>query len=424
MTMKTLLRRGDVRLLLAGQALSMFGDWMMIIVLAIWTKVLTGSNGAAGLVFFTFAVTSLLAPFGGLVVDRVRKRPLMIGTHLALAAVMCLLLLVHDRGDLWLLYLVTALYGLGGDLFAAARSSMQKAMLPDELLAEANGALQSLREGLRIFAPLAGAGLYAAAGGSVVALVDAGTFVGSAATLVALRFVEPPAAPRESHFLREASAGLTHIWRVQALRQLTIGVSMTLLLIGFSETLIFAVTAAIHHPPSFIGVLETFQGAGAIVGGVTASKLLRRVGDLRMAGIGVAGFGIADLLWIVPSTPTVLGASAVAGIGLVWAIVAIATAYQKRSPQAIQGRVAAASNMLFSVPQTISIATGAVLISLVDYRVEILAMFAGIALSAVYLLTRNVSRRSRLTTFGSAFPFVSRITAPTKKPSTPSLPPR
>jgi MFS family permease len=201
-------------------------------------------------------------------------------------------------------------------------------------------------------------------------------------------------------------------------------VSMTLLLIGFSETLIFAVTAAIHHPPSFIGVLETFQGAGAIAGGLTAPKLLRRFGDVRLAGIGVAGFAVADLLWIVPSTPLVLAAAAAAGVGLVWAIVAIATAYQKRSPQAIQGRVAAASNMIFGVPQTISIATGAVLITLVDYRVEILAMFAGVAVSAVYLLTRNLSSSSRLTTFGSALPLVSRMTAPTKNPSTPSLPPR
>ena len=47
MTMKTILRRRDVRLLLTGQSLSMFGDWMMIIVLGIWTKVLTGSNGGA-----------------------------------------------------------------------------------------------------------------------------------------------------------------------------------------------------------------------------------------------------------------------------------------------------------------------------------------------------------------------------------------
>ena len=387
--MKALLLRSDVRLLLAGQALSMFGDWMMIIVLAIWTKVLTGSNSAAGLVFFTFAVASLLAPLGGLVVDRTRKRPLLIATHVALAAVMCLLLLVHDRGDLWLLFVVTALYGLGGDLFGAGLSAMQKAMLPDELLAEANGAFQSLREGMRIFAPLAGAGLYAAAGGPVVAVVDAATFVASVATLAALRFVEPPAAPRTSRFLSEVSAGLTHIWRVPALRQLTIGVSMTLLLIGFSETLIFAVTAAVHRPPSFIGVLETFQGVGAVVGGVTAPALLRRLGDVHLAGIGVAAFAVGDVLWIVPSTALVLAAAAVAGLGIVWAIVAIATAYQQRSPQEIQGRVSAAATMLFSVPQTISIATGAALITLVDYRVEILAMFAGVALSALYLLTRG-----------------------------------
>jgi hypothetical protein len=47
--------------------------------------------------------------------------------------------------------------------------------------------------------------------------------------------------------------------------------------------------------------------------------------------------------------------------------------------------------MIFSVPQTISIATGAALITLVDYRVEILAMFAGVAISAVYLLTRGLA---------------------------------
>src|SRR5262249_21597724 len=157
------------------QSLSMFGDWAMIIVLGIWTKVLTGSNGAAGLVFFVFALASLAAPLGGLVVDRVAKRPLMIATHLALAAVIGLLLLVHDRSDVWLIYTVTILYGLGGDVFAAARSSMPKAMLPDALLGEANGALQSLREGLRLIAPVAGAGLFALWGGSVVALVDAAT---------------------------------------------------------------------------------------------------------------------------------------------------------------------------------------------------------------------------------------------------------
>ena len=388
--MKSLLRRRDVRLLLGGQSLSMFGDWAMIIVLGIWTKVLTGSNGAAGLVFFVFALASLAAPLGGLVVDRVAKRPLMISTHLALAAVMCLLLLVHDRSDVWLIYTVTILYGLGGDIFAAARSSMLKAMLPDALLGEANGALQSLREGLRLIAPVAGAGLFALWGGSVVALVDAATFVASAATLVALPFVEPPPAPTEEHFFREVSAGFGHIWRTLPLRQLTVGLGVAMLVVGFSETLIFAVTAnGLHRSPAFIGVLEVFQGIGSVAGGITAARLLRSIGDVRLTGLGLVMFAMGDAFLLVPRMGTVLAGAVLAGVGIVWAVVALATAYQQRSPQAVQGRVNAAANMLFSVPQTISIAVGAALITVVDYRVEIVAMGAVVLVAAAYLLTRR-----------------------------------
>ena len=250
--MRELLRRRDVRLLLAGQFLSMFGDWAMFFVLAIWAKVLTGSNAAAGLVFFVLALAGLAAPLGGLVVDRLPKRRLMIVTHLAMAAMVCLLLFVNDRSDLWLIYVVAALYGLGGDLFAAARSAMLKAMLPDELLGEANGILQSVREGLRLVAPLAGAGIFAAFGGAAVALVDAGSFVLSAVTLVLLRFVEPAVRRAASRSLREISAGVLHIARTRVLRELTIGVCAVMLVAGFSETIIFAVTSRRAAPAAVV----------------------------------------------------------------------------------------------------------------------------------------------------------------------------
>jgi len=388
--MRALVSRSDVRLLLAGQTLSMFGDWAMLIVLAIWTKVLTGSSSAAGLVFFVFALASLAAPIGGLVVDRLPKRKLMIATHLALAGVMCVLLLVHDRGDVWLLYLVTALYGLGGDLFGSARSAMLKAMVPDALLADANGALQSVREGLRIVAPLAGAGIYAVAGGGAVALVDAATFVASAATLVALRFEEPPAAPREQHFVRELSAGVTHIARTRVLRELTIGLGAALLVIGFAETLIFAVNSkSLHRSPSFIGVLSAFQGVGAIAGGLTAAALVKRIGDLRLTGLGLLTFAAGDAVLLVPRLGAIAPAVVVAGVGIVWAVVALATAYQRRSPSELQGRVSAAANMLFSVPQTISIALGALLVTLIDYRLEIAIMTVCTLFAGAYLLSRK-----------------------------------
>lgn len=394
--MKVLFARKDVRLLFAGQTFSMIGDWMMFIVLGIWAKTLTGSSSAAGLVFFVLALSGLIAPLGGLVVDRLPKRPLMIATHVVLAGVMCLLLLVDGRGDLWLLYAVTVLYGLGGDLFAASRGAMLKAMVPDELLGDANGAYQSIREGLRIVAPLAGAGIFAAFGGHAVALVDSSTFLISAATLVALPFAEPPAAPKEHHFLREISAGLSHIVRVRLLRQLTIGVAAAMFVAGFSETLIFAVTSdALHRSPSFVGVIGTCQGVGSIAGGVTSAWLLHRVGDLRLAGLGIALFGIGSFFWMIPSTPVVLASTAIAGAGIVWAVVSLATAYQRRSPGHVQGRVAAAANMLFSVPQVIGIALGAALITVVDYRVEIVAMAVVFLVAAGYLLTRAAEELPR-----------------------------
>jgi len=388
--MRQLLARTDIRLLFGGQTLSMFGDWMLIIVLGIWAKTLTGSNGAAGFVFFVFALTGLLSPLGGLLVDRLPKRPLMIATHVALAGVICLLFLVNDRGDMWLLYTVTFLYGLGGDVFAASRAAMLKAMVPDEVLGDANGAYQSIREGLRIVAPLAGAGIFAAFGGSVVALVDSASFLVSAATLVALRFTEPPVAAKEHHFLREVSAGIAHIARTPVLRDLTLELAAALLVAGFSETLIFAVAGdALHQPPSFVGVIGTCQGVGSVLGGITAPWLMRRLGDVRLTGVGIALFAVGAFFWLIPTVAVVLAATAVIGAGIVWAVVALSTAYQRRSPQDVQGRVAAASNMLFAVPQTIGIAAGAGLIALVDYRVEVLAMAAVFLASALYLLTRR-----------------------------------
>jgi MFS family permease len=194
---------------------------------------------------------------------------------------------------------------------------------------------------------------------------------------------------KEQHFLREVSMGFTHIARTRLLRQLTIGVAAAMLVVGFAETLLFAMASALDRSPSFIGVMGTCQGVGAIAGGIVSGRLMRKLGELRLAGVGLLLFGVGDALWLVPRLSVVLPAMAVAGLGIVWAIVALGTAYQRYSPGELQGRVSAAANMLFSVPQTLSIAAGAALITLVDYRVEIVAMGIVFLFASGYLLTRR-----------------------------------
>lgn len=59
----------------AGLTASMLGDSLMLIVLSMWVKSLTGSNAAAGLTFLWLTAPALLAPLFGYVVDRIRRRP-------------------------------------------------------------------------------------------------------------------------------------------------------------------------------------------------------------------------------------------------------------------------------------------------------------------------------------------------------------
>ena len=387
--MRRLLGYRDARLLVGGQTLSAFGDWAMFIVMAIWMKELTGSSARAGLVFLVLGLGAFAAPLGGLLADRLRRRRLMIACDCVLGSSVLLLLLVHGRGDAWLVYLVALLYGAVGMAFYPAQAALLRVMLPEDLLADANGALSTMRQGLRIVAPLAGAGLYAAFGGGFVAVFDAATFAGSAFLMSRMTVQEEKPEPPQHHFLREVTAGIEHVWRTLPLRQITLGATLALLVTGFTETLIFSVIQHLGHKPPFFGVLATLQGIGSIAGGLSAATVIRRLGDVRTAGIGIGLFGVCGLLLAVPSLAVVTVGFVVAGLGVVWAIVAFNTSIQTRTPLAIQGRVDAACEVSLSIAQTTSIGTGAALSTLVDYRVLLVVMAAVVTVAAVYLVTRR-----------------------------------
>ncbi|HEY5659407.1 MAG TPA: MFS transporter [Gaiellaceae bacterium] len=388
--MRDLLRIRDARIFLAGWTVSQFGDWALIIVLAVWAKSLTGSNASAGLVFFALAAPSIFAPLAGIVVDRVRRRPLLIAVYSIEAVGVLSLLFVHDRGDVWLLYAMAVFIGCFGTLGASARSALMTTTIPRELLGDGNAIFQSVREGLRLIAPLIGAGIYAAWGGGAVAVIDSVSFVFVVAALLLMRKPEPRFARVEHNFMSEALAGAKHIVHTLPLRQIVFSTGAALLVVGFSETIIFAaIDQGLHRPPSFLGVLSSLQGIGAIAGGLTAARGLRVLGDVRVAGIGMAGFAVGELGLASSSLQVVAVGVVVAGFGVSWFIVGLMTALQVRTPLRLQGRVSSAADVFISTPQTVSIALGAVLISVVDYRLLVLTESVAVALCAAYLLSRR-----------------------------------
>lgn len=384
----------DFRLLFAGMVLSMFGDSALIIVMGIWVKTITGSNAAAGLAFLVLALAAPLAPVGGYLVDRVRRRPFLIAANLVSALTVLPLLAVGKTGPVWVIYAVGLAYGISGMVMSAAMNGLLKEIVPDALLADANGASQTVREGLRLVGPLVGAGLFTALGGGAVAILDAATFVVAAATLTRLRVRETRPEPPQHQFRAEVTAGARHLLHTEPLRRATISAAIAFLVIGFTETFIFAVVdEGLHRPPSFLGVLGSMQGVGAILGGLTAARIVRRFGEQAAIAAGLMLFAAGDVVLAFGNLGFAIAGVIVAGIGLPWALVGYYTLLQRSTPGRLMGRVSTASDVLLGVPQTISIGLGALLIGVVGYQVLIVTMAVVIAAAGAPLLRRREPAR-------------------------------
>lgn len=108
------------RRLFGGLSASMLGDSLMLLVLSMWVKTLTGSNSMAGLTFFFMVIPALGAPYLGVLIDRVRRKPLLVWGNVASAVAVMPLLLVRDAGDVWLIWLVAFAYGVSFIVLPAA----------------------------------------------------------------------------------------------------------------------------------------------------------------------------------------------------------------------------------------------------------------------------------------------------------------
>ncbi|MBA3524822.1 MAG: MFS transporter [Geodermatophilaceae bacterium] len=384
--MRTLLRNRDFAVLFLGQLCSMFAGSALVIVLAIWVKDLTDSNAAAGLTILAIVAPSVAGPFGAFLVDRVRRRSFLLWTHLAAAVAILPLLAVGPDGPLWLIYLVAFAYGTFALLHRAGLSGLLQVLLPREQLGEANSLLQSVRMAMRLVAPLAGAGVYAGFGGGAVAGMAAVLYVAAAVGLALLR-VREERPVREAHgLLSEMAAGARFLRQERDLRLLVLCLGAALLLIGPVETAYFAVIEeGLGRPPSFMGVLLSIEGVGAVVGALSAPWAMRRLGEQGLVAVGMVLLAGATLTLTTGNLGLVVAGSVVFGFGLPWIMIGYSTLLQKRTPRELMGRVAMAAELVLGVPNTVSIAAGALLIAVVDYRILLLVAAVGLLAGGGFL---------------------------------------
>jgi MFS family permease len=356
------MRRNAV-LFVAISLLSGFGSSVMSLVAGIWILDLTGSPSRAALAgLFVYAPT-LLGPWLGGLVDSIPRRPLLVATNLLLATALLSLLAVRGPAQTWLIFAVSLTYGISYVLLDAGESAVLPAALPAGDLGAVNGWRSSAQEGMKLVAPLAGAGLYAWQGGAAVAVLCAALPLLTAILYLALRLTSAPAAAATPD--RGLRAGLSVLARQRVLRVTIALAAVAIGLSGFATAAQYeVVTVGLGLSSTFLGVLLSAQGGGSILGGLLVGRVIARRGATVVGVAGTVLFAVGLLARCLPWWPALAAGAVLGGIGLPWTLIAAVTAVQTHTPPALLGRVAATANTVMFGPIALAIPLGAAAVHL------------------------------------------------------------
>jgi MFS family permease len=339
-------RNADFRRLYLATLVSFAGDWFLVVALFGLVEDLTGSAALVGL---TIAVQELaffaFSPLGGALADRLDRRRLMIAADLIRAGLALGFLLVDERGEVWLVFVLLAAISSFTASFEPAATAAIPNLVDDEDLGPAN-ALVGSAWGMMLAVGAALGGLVAVALGRDAAIVGDAISFGLSAVLLwrVRRAFSAPREPVEHHpTVREATRET-----VRYARRDHRVLSLLAVKGGFGLAAGVLVLIAVFALDVFeagdlgTGLLMAARGAGALVGPFLGRAFAGR-DDRRLypaIGLALATFGGGYLVFgASPSLAVACGVVFVAhlGGGAQWTLSTYGL--QRIVPDRIRGRI-------------------------------------------------------------------------------------
>ncbi len=288
----------NYRRYLRGQSISLIGTWMQMTAQSWLVLTLTHSSTALGVIVALQTIpVLLLAPYGGVVADRVDKRRLMIVLQSAMGVQALILgvLVVSGSARVWEIGLLAVLLGLNNAFENPSRQSFMLELVGPEHLRNAVSLNSVMVNVARVIGPAVAGLMIATVGEGVCFLANAGSFVAVVASLLRMdtaALAPTPPSPRAHGQLRE---GLRYV-------RSTPGLAVPLLMMGavgcltyeFQVSLPVMAGSALHVGAGGYGLMTAAMGAGAVIGGLVMAARGRT--GLRMLVLAAAGFGAAMLL--------------------------------------------------------------------------------------------------------------------------------
>ena len=269
-----------------GEAVSGFGS--AVTVLALQTLVVVTLGGTAVQVGWLNAATWLpylvLGLVVGALVDRVRRRPVMVVTDALRAGLLAVVPLAHLAGVLTfpLLVGVVLAFGTASLVNDAASQSFVPRLVPRAALQRAHARLDGAAALAQTAGPAVAGLLVRLVGAPLAVLVDAATYLFSAAVVATLRHVDEP--PREQGLTarvlrREVADGVRWVYGRSGLARLAVATHVWFA----GQSVLVVVTAPyallrLGLTPLELGLVYAVAGVGALVGAGVSTVVGRRLG--------------------------------------------------------------------------------------------------------------------------------------------------
>ena len=344
----------------AAQAVSGFGSRITGTAVPL-TAALTLNATPAQMGFLVFAGQLPDLLFGlvaGVWVDRLRRRPILIGADLGRAALLALIPLAAflDVLSFPLLWAVAFGTGVLTLFFTLAAVAVLPAIVEPEELVDANTKLSFSDSALSLLGPGAAGVLIQLFSAPRAILVDAASFLVSAWALGGIGSDEaaPPADTPRHGMRHEIAEGLRELVRTPLLRALAI--SMGILVVGGSVQATVAIlyyTRTLDLSPAVIGALGACGGVGALAGAAVAGRVARRlgVGWAIIAPTALEGFAfvllpLANLFPFAAALALLAISAALSGVAFSILSINQMSLRQRLTPTRLLGRVTAARRVL------------------------------------------------------------------------------
>jgi MFS family permease len=377
-----LLRNARFLLLWTGQGISFVGDFVSTVALVILVVDLSGSASAVGGVLVARLLPTLASPLVGVLADRLDRRAVLVTCDLARAA---LVLGVIFTRDLLTIYALVFLIGAARTLFNPTIRAAFPSVVGNGDLTRANSLISGTFSVSMMAGPALGGLLVASVGLNAAFVLDAATYLISAAFLSRISLPRPERSEEEG-FVRELRSGFDYLAGARIPLAIVVGAFLTIVTANATiPAEVFLAKGTFGAGDAGYGLLASMWGGGMVLGSVLTAVLGDRVNLMLLYFLSIFATALAFAgVGVSPTFALALGALAVAGAANGVDYVATDTVLQKRVPDAFLGRVFAARFLTYSAGEALAYPAGGLIVDAVGPRSTYL--LAAIATAAAGLL--------------------------------------